>query len=1680
MPYCRPGRSDLKDLIALRSGEVRSLESELGELPPLIMALRKALAAGDPVRLRLTDSLTDYEHPHLDWARIPFEWLREDGCSLHGRLLVERCVARNSQPPKWPSTSDIVLLTALAGGDAEAFGNYFNDDSLTEGEGSCPTTIERLNARDHDSLQSLLRSREVWAAVPEGSALVVVCHGSELDEDYPFAALGSGSAWALPECEYPPLVVLLVCGNDNGNLLRYANEHLLRRGAVAVLASVGKLDLQAAAQLLPRLLSAWAAGCPLHDIVLQEQKDDSDGVGARRLCLLGNGDLAIRAPDEVDKATDEALVSQAGDDIAQKRGGHALMALANRITLRCLFQQGTVSAAAAQLRKMLGVSPNSRFGAEWIAALNDAHRNRGSPWGAGLWPLTARWLQREFDPEAFRSQRGEFTEWLELLEHFPLLGESGREAPGIDPDRLPMPIALRWARLNAAMDRSDPTLSAYALRECVDTIVRFGAAVAAIDLLKNPQAGADELKRDVLGTLLAPIAPPQQQDWFNLCRKSLFEPLTGSIVPELRAVFFDGREWTTSMRELAPKEFFGLNDIQAPEVLAMQVLRWWPALSTLLRSLQDALGGWHLVDQRSEVVWHGVPDKSTLDDESHRCITEPVSLALTHFDGRTLELAPLLAVQVCASCARCMVFFFDRSQLVHRDFAGSYVDGNSHAKDKVVWSVLSEFANGLSGKAPRGKPPEFEAEEALFREFGGHFEEPRYLIDAFEAAAAALPRKTGYIHLTGSEGTGKTWYARHLADTVNAQSSSGVLENCALLLHVGLLSNQRSLMLVKTLAEQVRTLGLHGHDLESYDSARGAADPRSQFVSFVSNVLQRNRLTRLLVILDGLDELLKPLPGEPVVLDLLPISEQLPAGCVVLLTSRPQTPPWLRSALARLRETGCKDLQLNPSGDDNIAVVRAYVEKRVQRRQLAAEILRKSGGVFLWAFHLVQGVQGNNLLGSDVLPEGGQFYQAYLTALKIKVGTEIFETLCLKTLLLLAAAREPVSAIQLIAWGVDSQRVRAGLLMWRDFIREHRVVGWHDSLADVPDRPRYAIFHQAFVRFLESDVAYASLLQQTHADIARTAARDCGGHWDRLDATDDMGLYALQHWDEHARRGGASPDDAEADIAGLAATSLRVALQAQLRQKLVICVALCGRAIELILRVDRSGGSHFAALRIRGHNLRAFALSQMQRPYESLEDASRALELMEKLPNATEREYAVLKGTALLRKAVALNALARGRDRHLILSAALEILQPESDPEIAIVRARVLNSMAIALSDRHERQEALAHYDQAVQLYRQLVTQAGDLSVRASLAMVLENRGSQLRGVDRLPEAASDLREAMAIRTALVDSGAQEYVPGLASSHGEMGLLLLHQGRVTDALHAFEKSVLLRSSQIAAGRDEVQNAYCMSVLNRASCIRELGRRGEALEQIEDVIGARTALASRGFYVPQSLANALHDKATTLYELGRPSMALDAVNEAIEIRQSLLAEGKKHVEDTLATAYILKGTILHTLDMPKEAYSLLREAIPILELIVAQGSRYRLSNLVTAYLCRASILKIDEPQSATDDYLRSVEILRSRVDAGAHRSAPRLFEAGRQFLAHLVRLGAWDDAAVLVGTLAAGLAQLQSNLADSDTEPLNRCDTALTAWRDAVFELDTTSRDSILAVLGSDLESMATLSNLSRS
>ncbi len=358
--------------------------------------------------------------------------------------------------------------------------------------------------------------------------------------------------------------------------------------------------------------------------------------------------------------------------------------------------------------------------------------------------------------------------------------------------------------------------------------------------------------------------------------------------------------------------------------------------------------------------------------------------------------------------------------------------------------VLAHSAQAYSGDA-------LQALEAI--EFGSDmqasFVKQTHIYEAFEKVLAAFDKGEGrgFFHLVGGAGTGKSWFITSVTQPKVHSYSAEVL--CY---HIRMGMRQNPELFIEALHNQVQEPSghnVHGARIRLEEGVR----PSEAVALFLDRVLQTSRQRRILLTVDGLDELLEPTGQDTAatatILDYIPLPDELPSNVVVVLSSRPDSE--LRKRTRQFVEglRAHPDLYVRYDLAENLkgqqANFRTYLTKRlnVTSEQLLTQILSLCEGSFLRATLLGKLCSlAGKVDWPDMPSEVGDLYDLYLNHKASQIGKELFDSLHCRVLYLLSVSAIPLSLSRIADFtGVQEERVLFTLFDIGEFFavkREHR------------------------------------------------------------------------------------------------------------------------------------------------------------------------------------------------------------------------------------------------------------------------------------------------------------------------------------------------------------------------------------------------------------------------------------------------------------------------------------------------------------------------------------------------------------------------------------------------------------------------------------------------------------------
>ena len=710
-------------------------------------------------------------------------------------------------------------------------------------------------------------------------------------------------------------------------------------------------------------------------------------------------------------------------------------------------------------------------------------------------------------------------------------------------DGFPRPLAYTYARLIDEVDKGEPVAATWALRDAWECAVRFVACVGMADLV---QAGAqgDELEK-ALSLLFKPTGV-SLGDWAGLLAAGCNGAITTTrprLLPGLTGFYRKpGGKVFSAVGQALSRSDGGSgrkSDDRSANVVqwrnrvlghgvfrqerlwyAKQTMAWQPPLNGFYAALAPIFKDWTLRDGGPEgprLIGAGTGLAAGAHEHVAAAGTEEVVLAGPQ--GACLRFGPLLSAQRCQVCSERHVFFYDNSK---RKKAGpdglrteviDYLRGHQNGP-RPGWPAALAWEE-LLPKNVRWQRTAFDQEEVVegerlvFRSFETEYKRPDWIIDRLWKAIEEVD--TGYVHLEGPGGVGKSYIARALKAEAGEERGIPVL-----LHHIFSGSRTDHRVFITLLGDEAKEqLNWRTQEVQAKDQS--AAALAEEFREFLGTLMTANQAVQLIVVLDGLDELPARESGEFALADFLPPASNLPKGCVVVLTGRRELRPGIAERIAHIRalsgEKQFRVLALDAAERKNRDLLAHYALERLpeplRRTDLAERVVEKAGGRFLYVFHLVQALAAGAFTEADELPTADRFYPAYLARLRERVGDVLYEEVYRSLLLFLVAARAPITFDQLAGWGLRREHLRTALYDISDFIEELRVSPRHEGVDDMDTRSRYRIAHLEFVAFVEGDAALASLLTQAHGRIATVIRNRHPGGWDTVKLGSDEDSYDI-------------------------------------------------------------------------------------------------------------------------------------------------------------------------------------------------------------------------------------------------------------------------------------------------------------------------------------------------------------------------------------------------------------------------------------------------------------------------------------------------------------------------------------------------------------------------------------------
>jgi hypothetical protein len=372
------------------------------------------------------------------------------------------------------------------------------------------------------------------------------------------------------------------------------------------------------------------------------------------------------------------------------------------------------------------------------------------------------------------------------------------------------------------------------------------------------------------------------------------------------------------------------------------------------------------------------------------------------------------------------------------------------------------------------------------------YQRPDFVLDQIQGALGRLDGR-GYLHAQAAGAWGKSALAAFLERDPEVARRFGLVVRYRILHGVfekpAVFINRVCSQFQSKLAEEAEL------PLFSLGDMPGADAARERLADLLRLTVEFAPARRLLLVIDGLDELTEASGSAAGLLGILPATQTLAPGCFVLLLSRPTLRPGVAAALGRLGSDPALFgvLHLNadiPRGAEEEherpypywELMRRFAAEKLkdpsgQLRDSVARhlptILERSAGNFLHLRLLCELLRGLDL---DVVPPGqrpdlGRAIADYLdrVAAQVQGGPDAFREWHRPLLLLTTAATEAVSRASLRRWLGRSWDVAAEDNFDRalDELVEFALLA-AENRSDLPDDTLFSIGHEELADWLRS------------------------------------------------------------------------------------------------------------------------------------------------------------------------------------------------------------------------------------------------------------------------------------------------------------------------------------------------------------------------------------------------------------------------------------------------------------------------------------------------------------------------------------------------------------------------------------------------------------------------------------
>ena len=301
---------------------------------------------------------------------------------------------------------------------------------------------------------------------------------------------------------------------------------------------------------------------------------------------------------------------------------------------------------------------------------------------------------------------------------------------------------------------------------------------------------------------------------------------------------------------------------------------------------------------------------------------------------------------------------------------------------------------------------------------------------------------------------------------------------------------------------------------------------------------------------------------------------------------------------------------------------------------------------------------------------------------------------------------------------------------------------------------------------------------------------------------------------------------------------------------------------------------------------------------------------------------------------------------------------------------------AYLLQSLNDFEKARHHYEEALQIHRELAQQNPEAYL-PRVATSLNNLGVLLHNTNDLKKAQDYYEEALQIHRELAQQNPEAYLPDVATSLNNLGVLLHNTNDLKKAQDYQEEALQIRRELAQKNPEAYLPDVAESLNNLGSLLRDTNDLKQAQDYQEEALQIRRELAQKNpeAYLPD-VATSLNNLGNLLRDTNDLKKAQDYYEKALQIRRELAQKNPEAYLPDVATSLNNLGNLLRDTNDLKKAQDYYEEALQIRRELAQQNPEAYLPDVAESLNNLGVLLSdTDDLKRAQDYYEEALQIRR---------------------------------------------------------------------------------------------------------